>query len=345
MSMNTSTSTSILIGFVVSFLSKTICVSSPTEIVSYEIRLQYWGTTEIFVQATATIDRDVSKTALCFLFDSNARINSVSLVGNDSAATPYARDGDTLRLPDTVERKGQLCVLFDYSLPMDSLNNGVATLFRWYPYLLDNLAKYKLTASTTKDYMIISSGALSTGGGDYVWEVQTPVPRIVLVIAKSDAYTVITRTSTRKEATFYFLNGDTAFIRDTSVQRRFIGESLDAFGFCNEVIGPYNYDALAFVEIPDLQYVDSEPTLILMGSSFLNIYRKNQYDWPAHELAHQWFGSGVFGKHSDLKRWCFFEPLAEYLRLMFTGENRKESVDRKIEAIVAEYKSDYLGKE
>jgi hypothetical protein len=303
------------------------------------------------VWAKARILKDSSEVNLRFLFGHTARLNSIKLkVNDDSLLIPYVESDDTLtlQLPDTLQLKNNFDVLFEYSLGIDSLPNGVVTLFRWYPFVFDNLALYELTARTTRDYMILSPGTSPTnddnvGKKTYVMHVRRPISRMVLVIAKADAYTIFERRRQGTTVNFFLLNRDTSFTGDTSVSNRFMNESFCALDFCNHLVGPYSHEGLTLLEIPDMQGVISDPGFIMMGSTFLSIYRKNLYDWPPHEIAHQWFGSGAFSKHGDLKQWCIFEPMAEYISLMFNECNVSGSLERDIDKKMTEYRSEYLG--
>jgi hypothetical protein len=143
---------------------------------------------------------------------------------------------------------------------------------------------------------------------------------------------------------YYFMQTDTVISK--VFVKRFINETNEAFNYYCELIGPYQYDNLTFIETSSSGGVNSQPCFIIMGPDFIKYYSKLLADFPPHEIAHQWAGSGYFVNHGDVRNGCIYEPLAEYLKLMyyekFKGRSYKE---KELNNNIREYKNDYEGKD
>jgi hypothetical protein len=105
---------------------------------------------------------------------------------------------------------------------------------------------------------------------------------------------------------------------------------LDAMGFCEEILGPCPFADLTVVAGPSFVpggYADRG--LIYVGESKLNEHTL------VHELAHQWWGRGVWAKdHGD--RWLT-EGLAGYLPLLYAESRGKPVLAETLE----NYREDY----
>ena len=332
---------------VTSFISRAVCRADLINITSYKIKLDYAGNKQFKIQAEVTLYKGSLDKRIFFLVDTNETFTNVELAENKNYLDlPYVKNTDTLwlQIPSTYIGKRQLHLLFTYTLTFDSLSRGVKTMGSWYPYLFNNISRFNIIAKMPPDYMMFFPGVLLKKSFESknikcIWEMDKAIPRLFFVIAKTNAYTVSRSVINGKALNFYFLT------KDNDLLHRFKSESLKAFKFFNNYIGNYRYKNLTFIEVPDISYINSQPSFIMMGSVFLDYYKKNLYDWPPHEIAHQWFGSGTFSKHNDLNSWCIFEPLAEYLRLTFTAsDSGKVYMENEIKGMVDEYKSDYMGK-
>ncbi|MHB8338612.1 MAG: M1 family aminopeptidase [Ignavibacteriaceae bacterium] len=328
------------------FISKAAGEGNTIKINSYKINVEFAGNNQLQVKADVEFYKKQSGGKILFLIDTSMTFTNIHLAENrKSSILQFVKNEDTLLLyiPSSKSNEKEFHVLFEYTMPIDSLSGGATEMGYWYPYLFNNISKFMIIAKMPYSYSMFFPGILlkkyiNSKSIKYIWETDKPLPRLFGVIAKSDAYTESKSVIRGKMLDIYLLS------KDRGLMHRFKSESEKAFKFFSDYIGQYRYKSLTFIEVPNMKYVNSQPSFIMMGSIFLDYYKKNLYDWPPHEIAHQWFGSGIFAKQGDLRSWCMFEPLAEYSRLTFTAsDSGKVYMEKEIKGMVDEYKSDYEG--
>ena len=255
----------------------------------------------------------------------------------------------SLILPSESKREKIFNISYDYSLALDSLTNDVAALYPWYPYLWNCMSKYKLTVSSINSFTFYSQGNLINEHSDgtrtrYTYKMNIGIPRLSLVMAPKSALRLYQVKNKNAVLKYYFMQKDTVISK--AFVKRFMNETSEAFNYYCELIGPYQYENLTFIETSSYGGVNSQPCFIIMGPDFIKYYSKLLSDFPPHEIAHQWAGSGFFVNHGDVRNGCIYEPLAEYLKLMYYEKFKGRSyMEKELNANILEYKNDYEGRD
>lgn len=252
-------------------------------------------------------------------------------IGEDSIRIKLGKEFNT-------ENKFQ--IIFNYTLTKDTLSNGSILLYEWYPFIKNNITKWQVRFNIPDSYMVFLSA-----GNNYVTinesqniknftNVKETLPRLTLLMIKSNKYIRYEEKINELGVNYYF------FSKDTSVINRIISETKNSLTFYISLVGQYPYKHLNLIEIPDEQYINSQPGMVLMGSLFIDHFNDGFNEWMAHETAHQWFGSGVQARYGERGNSCFFEPIAEYLKLMyFEHEFGEDTLNSRLKNIIDEYSS------
>ena len=235
-------------------------------------------------------------------------------------------EGDTLRVSgfylipyDTTTYSGQpIKVDTAYCLPLADYRtaDGAIVLRRegnWYPHKNGEL----LTAQVhikADDYYII-------GGTE--WE---PSFDIHLVLLPKDKYACKVMESPTRPFRFYRLASDT-----TQRPEAYYREFIDSYTFYCTFFGDTLTDKpMNIVEIGDPQFImcQSLRDMIIFGHYFYDVYTMiPDFSWIPHEVAHQWWGNGIFFKYRD---YALGESLNEYIKLQFLksrGRGYEEQVE------------------
>jgi hypothetical protein len=250
------------------------------------------------------------------------------------------KDTVKINLGKEFNSENKFQIIFNYTLTKDSLSNGSIILYEWYPFIKNNIIKLKVRFNIPTDYWVFLSA-----GYKYI-PVNEPVntnrlitlkealPRLTLLMIKSNKYIHYDEKINELGLDYYF------FSKDTSVINKIITETKNSIIFYNNLIGQCLYEHLNFIEIPDEQYINSQPGMVLMGSLFIDHFNDGFNEWMAHETAHQWFGSGAQARYGERGNSCVFEPMAEYLKLMYLEhEFGEDTLNSRLENIIYEYSS------
>ncbi|MBU0487337.1 MAG: hypothetical protein KKA07_04920 [Bacteroidetes bacterium] len=267
---------------------------------------------------------------------------SITSLKSDGMPLDYKRPdkgGDTLELhlPEFVNNSSVTNIDLDYSLPTDSFTFGGVLMMRrenrWYPLKYDDFFSMKLTMSLPDDYLVFSTGddLSKPPAGKMVQHIfqSDAAISIPLIVAKESLFTAHTEAIGEKTLKFYFSSSD------AEVAQKIRKEIISSFAFYSEFIGKYNLSDLCMIEIPDsrVMFVQSLPGLIILGAPFVDYYRKGYSNWPAHEVAHQWWGSGLLVNSTITGRWFMEESITEYLSALYTHDAfGEDSLTRKIES-------------
>lgn len=245
-----------------------------------------------------------------------------------------------IMLGKELKSKNKFQIIFNYTLTKDTLSNGSIILYEWYPLIKDNITKWKVQFNIPTDYMVFLSAGYKYEvinefrSSDNLITVKQALPRLTLLMIKSNKYIHYAEKINELGLDYYF------FSKDSSVINRIISETKNSLTFYNGLIGQCPYEHLNFIEIPDEQYVNSQPGMVLIGSLFIDYFNEGFNDWMAHETAHQWFGSGAQAKYGERGNSCVFEPLAEYLKLMYLEhEFGEDTLNSRLKNIIYEYSS------
>jgi hypothetical protein len=284
------------------------------------------------------------------LIDTMMSIKSVELDGiNRNYSLGYIINKDTLRLQLPLEYSpdstNEFFITSDYDLSIDSLQTGSNVIYTWYPYQTNNLASYSLKYEGPSQYEIFTPIQLEKkeknfNRVEFTGCIKEQIPKLTLILSKGILHQKMVKQIGGKQIQFFYCS-----IKDSSICSRILVDVYSSFDFYNELIGQYAYNHLNLVEITDpaMNYIDSQPALIVIGPKYLKYYGKG-FNWPAHEVAHQWIGSGLFTFSQDQKTWCIFEPLAEYLKLLYMeSKDSSQKIDSAIQEMLDEYKNEYVG--
>ena len=220
-------------------------------------------------------------------------------------------EGDTLRvsgfylIPYETYTGQPIKVDTAYSLPLADyrMSDGAIVLRRegnWYPHRNGEL----LTAQVhikADDYYIL-------GGTEWL-----PSFDIHLVLLPKDKYACKVMESPTRPFHFYRLASDTTQYPDT-----YYREFVDSYNFYCSFFGDTLTDKpMNIVEIGDPQFVmcQSLRDMIIFGHYFYDVYTMiPDFSWIPHEVAHQWWGDGIFFEYRD---YALSESLNEYIKLQF----------------------------
>ena len=222
-------------------------------------------------------------------------------------------EGDTLRVSgfylipyDTTTYSGQpIKVDTAYSLPLADYRtaDGAIVLRRegnWYPHINGEL----LTAQVhieADDYYIL-------GGTEWL-----PSFDLHLVLLPKDKYACKVIDTPSRPFHFYRLASDTTQYPDA-----YYREFVDSYNFyCSFFGDSLSSKPMNIVEIGDPQFVMCQGLrdMIIFGHYFYDVYTMiPDFSWIPHEVAHQWWGDGIFFEYRD---YALSESLTEYIKLQY----------------------------
>ena len=233
-------------------------------------------------------------------------------------------EGDTLRvsvfylIPYETYTGQPIKVDTAYSLLLADYrtSDGAIVLRRegnWYPHRNGEL----LTAQVhikADDYYIL-------GGTEWL-----PSFDLHLVLLPKDKYTCKVIDSPIRPFHFYRLASDT-----THYPEAYYREFVDSYNFyCTFFGDSLSSKPMNIVEIGDPQFImcQSLRDMIIFGHYFYDVYTMiPDFSWIPHEVAHQWWGNGIFFKYRD---YALGESLNEYIKLQFLksrGRGYEEQTD------------------
>jgi hypothetical protein len=319
------------------------CPASEPEVLSYDISVTLDSSlNQVDILALLDVRKPDTAGGLAFLLSSDAGIPSVKAKGKDRwfDVRGDRTSGDSLRLllPSDLATADSLTLRFGYRLPVDQFKD-VLVLDRgnrWYPLMMDQIARVRLTAEVPGEYRVFSAGDLvqsdtSGHGSRYVWETKIPVFKIPLVIARDGMYQETARTVDAKSIRLY------SFSADSGLREEIVSETSDAFDFFTKLMGDYPHASLSLVEIPELEGTDIASGLVLTGSKDLELVRIGYDDALLLSTAAQWMAAGVFFEFLGRGFWFLQLSLPHHLRLMCIEHARgkdafAEQLQRGLEA-------------
>jgi len=229
-------------------------------------------------------------------------------------AAEYRMECDTLiiRLPPATLSKNQQLELH-YTINPDS--DGTIFLpsaHKWYPLVFSRLSKFDLTIETSPEYEAFSCGIkkqIITSNGqvatNFTVKNGEALPLVVLSTHK------VTKKRTK-------LNYSFVGVAD-SLQNVIISDADSAFSFFRDYFKeePYSEINLLCLTRVDFGCGVAYPSFILADPS-TPIFPFSR--WPAHEVAHQWWGHTIHFDLSSYGVWFLMESLNEYLTQLYTEQ-------------------------
>ena len=292
------------------------------DIISYKIVADYnLSEKSIDVKAFLEIEKTENLNNLKILLSPHASLKSVTINNSLAEVSRLSSKNDTLLLEilEQCKNSEKINIAFEYILPADSFSYDSIILIRrydhWYPVQYDDNASMELDVKLPKNYSAFANGdvvvKIDSNKNTYKY-VHNNFFYYTLMIVKSEIYDTITRSINNININFHFVSNDTV------VNNKIINQICNSFSFYNKYIGTYRNKQLTVVEIPfkGAQLVQSLSTLVLMGSPFIE-YFKMGYNWAPHEIAHQWWGAGMF-VNSKTNCYRFLEEsITEYFSLLY----------------------------
>lgn len=307
------------------------CQTPSVEVISYDIKASL-NILSSDLQVSATLELLKADTSVEFdlILNSNVKIGAVRYEMEDrSVDLRYVFVGkDTLRLsvPPELAASRNLTVDFKYTYPLDGKKGNVMILDRgdhWYPLMLDQIARFKITATVPKGYDVFSAGDFIEKkdfreSSRFVWESEIPVFKISLIIARSNFYSETKRECGGKSIYFY------SSTLDQQTKEKVLSEACSIVQFYEEFIGPYHHNRLTLIEIPELEGTSISTALLMIGSTFIDAFKQGQYENLHLSIAAQWMAAGVFFKFRGKGFWFLQLSLPHYLRLMYLERTKGE---------------------
>jgi hypothetical protein len=319
------------------------CPASEPEVLSYDISATLESSlNSVDVSALLDLRKPDTTNGLALLLSPDAGMPSIKAKLGDTwfDVKSERTSGDSLHLlfPSDLAMTDSLTLRFDYRLPVDQFQD-VMVLDRgnrWYPLIMDQIARVRLTAEVPGGYRVFSAGDLvrsdtSGRGSRYIWETKIPVFKIPLVIARRSMYQETVRQVNAKTIRLY------SFTADSGSREEIVSEISDAFDFFSQLMGDYPHAGFTLVEIPGLEGTDIASGLVLTGSKDLELARKGHDDALLLSTAAQWMAAGVFFEFLGQGFWFLQLSLPHHLRLMYIEHARgkdafAEQLQRGLEA-------------
>jgi len=294
------------------------------DIISYDIQTNIdFNKRIIAVTANLKVEKELNSDSFKVLFCPLASIKYVKSENIVLETSRNSNDNDTLfiTMPELLKKKNTLNLSFEYTLPIDSLiMNEMIVLrreVRWYPLQYDDIASMNLDVTVSKNYYAFAVGDLIDKKNindevEYKYS-HNGSTSFALIIIQSKSLTQTTKSIDNVNINFYFASNDSV------VNNKIINEVCNSFSFYNKFIGSYTHKQLNLVEIADnrMQLVQSLSALIVIGSPFINYFKLGYGDWPPHETAHQWWGTGIFINSKTKGRWFLEESINEYFKALY----------------------------
>lgn len=326
--------------FIVSFLFSNSAYCSTFNINSYNAELNFEKSNIINVKITLNIRSEQSQDFLIFQTGEELKnlVIIIKSIGEKIKFSAISKDSLKIILPYEVKNNEYFDLIFNYDLQIEEAETNLP-LYYWYPYAADNLSTWKVKVKIPAGYSFFSPGDTQTNNIDGNFNLMKiiqskPILQFPFLIAKSDAYKSKTIQMADVKLNFYFLDTSEPF-NDTLVNI-----ITGSFSYFNSLLGNYRYDKLDIVEAPGMEYINSQPSVIFAGSIFISKFSNGLNRWPAHETAHQWIGSALFSSKKDNRRTVIFEPMAEYLNLMYMESRYGKDT---LEAVLKNLKSEFTG--
>lgn len=319
---------------------------------SYEIKATYkLNTFNLELSTLCQFQTSDSISDIQFALSSESIIHSVDyfLEGN-WISVPFefnGKDSLLLMFNNVIYPSNKHILRFKYTFPANNLNDSSIIIdrgHRWYPLILDQIAAFKLSCNVPKGYQVLVSGNLISAIDEedsrtFVWESQSAVFKIPLIIFNSALFKKAELDSMDISIDFYYLNADS--IEVLSI----ITEAAKCINYFSKHIGSYAYKKLTFIEVTRWEGINTGSGLIMIGSQSLEMMKQKYYDVLNLTIAQQWIGAGVFAKYGTPGFWFLSLSLPHYLRLMYIQQTQgEESFLKALNEPILKFKA-FAGKE
>ncbi|MGB8657988.1 MAG: hypothetical protein WCE90_09430 [Candidatus Zixiibacteriota bacterium] len=313
------------------FGQNALCQAPGVKITSYDIKTSLnLVSRELQVSAEVELVKADSVAVFQMMLNSGANIGSVRCTVQDAQVDLSHRflgqDTLLLTLPPELAASRNLTLNFYYSLPVSDSKAQVIVLDRgnrWYPLILDQIARFKLTASVPLGYTVFAPGDLVEkkdfgNHSQFVWQSKIPVFKLSFITAKSDFYKETSIQCDSSVIAFYSPGGDKESIE------RILAEACSAFKFYSQSIGEYHDNSLTLVEVPGMGGTNISTGLLMVDSTFIGEFKNGNSDMLLLPIACQWMAAGVFFEFLGKEFWFLQLSLPHYLRLRYLEKTKGE---------------------
>ena len=276
----------------------------------YEMRCWIIGDS-LKVNVDYVSEREFPEVEDYLLLTQDADIKTVS---TGSIGYTFHNDGDTLRLDNLQYFPNPHLPKYInvyYTIPLSGFltADGAIVLRRegnWYPHRNGELLT-AIVSIEADDYYLI-------GGSE-----TTPSFDLHLVLLPKNKYKCKVIENATRPFHFYRLASDTTQYPDA-----YYNEFVDSYNFyCSFFGDPLSSMPMNIVESGDPQFVmcQSLRDMIILGHYFYDVYTMiPDFSWIPHEVAHQWWGNGIFFEHRD---YALSESPTEYIKLQYLKSRRR----------------------
>ena len=249
------------------------------------------------------------------------QVANIKTISTGCIGYTFHNDGDTVRFDNLhVFSNPHLpkYIKVYYTLPLSSFRtaDGAIVLRRegnWYPHRNGELLTSKVSIEADDYYLI--------GGSE-----TSPSFDLHLVLLPKNKYKCKVIENATRPFHFYRLASDTTQYPDA-----YYREFVDSYNFyCSFFGDSLSSKPMNIVEIGDPQFVmcQSLRDMIIFGHYFYDVYTMiPDFSWIPHEVAHQWWGNGIFFEHRD---YALGESLNEYIKLQYL-KSRGRGYEEQIE--------------
>lgn len=323
--------------FIIFLAQMSIAQDNSTRISNYDIAATLdTGSGQLYVKAKLSIEKEDSAQILQLLLNSGIRLDSI--IGEGAGVLSsityefIGKDSIQLKLPASLISVGRFSIDFYYSYPIGKPNDIPLLIdrgHRWYPLLMNNIAKLYLTVTTPGDFEAFSAGDMTsmtrmTDSTWTVWETAFPVFKIPLVIVKNGYYKEISmECDNERKINLYYVSADSALAQSI------INEVCRSFEFYSEYIGEYGHSSLQLLEVPQFPGTNIGSGIITFGKDEIDAFKIGYKDRFDLAVADQWMGAGIFGEFPSRGFWFMSISMPHYLRMMYLQKAEGEEAFRK----------------
>ncbi len=341
--MKTSTFISLLFIFC-NLIAKSI--TPDIKINSYNI-LTKISNTSMDVNVTFEINKLLNNNSnqIKLLFNSDTDIKSIKyLVDKDWISATYnfyGKNSLLINLPKNTYDSMSYKLMFEYSFPIDTLNDTALIIdrgHRWYPLVLNQIFSFKLTTYVPTKYRVLSSGELieeihNDESSIFVWESEKPVFKLPLIVFNPSVYNKTELFSQDRDLIFY------TFTQDTSQVKKILNQIDLIINYFTETIGSYRYKSLILFETEGFRGINVGSGLLTIGKESIDMINKGYKDGMILTTAQQWFGASVFANFNKPGFFFLSLSLPHYLRLMYVNySGGRKAFDESIQSSMVRYK-------
>ena len=249
------------------------------------------------------------------------QVANIKTVFSGCTGYTFHNDGDTVRFDNLQSFSNPhlpKSINVYYTIPLSSFRtaDGAIVLRRegnWYPHRNSELLTAKVSIEADGYYLL--------GGSE-----TTPSFDLHLVLLPKNKYKCKVIDNATRPFHFYRLASDTTLYPDA-----YYNEFIDSYNFyCSFFGDSLSSKPMNIVEIGDPQFVMCQGLrdMIIFGHCFYDVYTMiPDFSWIPHEVAHQWWGDGIFFEHRD---YALSESPTEYIKLQFL-KSRGRGYEEQIE--------------